>query len=149
MQALNAFVVVASLFVSTVVAAAPAQLPYNVTVEAEEGSLHIGLETKKTYSSMCGRKTTELKITEPKSAPGMGIPRPALGLVSFKTALKSNTMCMMAFGPHRGGLTLAIGDAMPALAPGYYALEIDGKNYGYLLVSEDGAELLSSSQLPQ
>lgn len=147
MKVLVSMMLAAVCFASTTASAAT--LPYNVSVSADGANVHIDFKTKKIYSSMCGRETIELRLAEPKSRSGIGIPTPPIGVVSFRTALKFDTMCLQAFGPHIGGLTLALGTAIPAIAPGYYTLRIDSRDYGFLYVSETGAELLDASQLPQ
>lgn len=151
MKALVSMMFAAACFVSTTASAGT--LPYNVSVSADGTNVHIDFQTKKSYRSMCSRETIELRLAEPKSpaiSPAViGIPTPPIGVVSFRTALKSGTICLQAFGPHSGGLTLAVGKSIPAIAPGYYALKIDSRDYGFLHLSEDGAELLDASQLPQ
>jgi hypothetical protein len=114
-------------------------------------AVEVRFETVKVFSSMCHRQTTEVTVKEPSNLNArLGIPTPAVGLVSFKTQLNPGTICLQAFGPHTGGIDLPLGSSLPALHNGYYALDIDGANYGVLDVGgDDGVKLIDWSELPQ
>lgn len=138
-------------FARTPVSRAPA---YKVEVGVDSGltgesRLSINYETVQIYSSMCGRKTSALELRVPQQRTQIGIPTPAIGVISFETKLTANTLCLQAFGPHRGGVTLELGDAIPAIGNGYYALKIDGISYGYVVVADGEASLIGKNELPQ
>lgn len=135
------------LLLSASAFAAP-DVPYQVEVGGDRNNIRIGFLTKASYSAMCHRDTVALRLGEPQG-PEVGIPSPPIGLIAFKTELKPDTICLTAEGPHNGSLFLARGSELPAIGLGYYALKIDGRNYGYVWVTQDGAELLDKNQLPQ
>lgn len=105
--------------------------------EAKEFGLHV--TTVETHSSMCGLTLTKVEVT--KSLVPNGIEIMPVDDLKLNFELNPNAICMMAFGPHRGGATLAIGEALPKLS-GLYNLVINGEDYGILRVNaQDGAIL--------
>jgi hypothetical protein len=68
---------------------------------------------------------------------------PPIGRIGFKTELRAATICVMPFGPHHGGVELLLGDALPRVPDGYYALQIDGRSYGYVAFEDGNARLLT------
>lgn len=128
--------------------------PYRVAVVSDAGltepTVEISFETVADYSSMCGRTTSSLELTLPAADdPRLGLIPATTGRIEFVTTLKPGTICLMAFGPHRGGITLPLGDRLPGLADGYYALTIDGHDYGYIEVRDGAAQLVTDAQAPE
>lgn len=130
------------LGVSTMYAASAKSFNVSVknTVEEEVAkSFALNVTTVETHSSMCGLQVTKLEITNPTMAFGIEI----LPIKTLNIEFQQNpqSMCLMAFGPHRGGIALDIGQSLPALN-GVYNLVINDEEYGLLRVSrEEGAVL--------
>lgn len=113
---------------------------YNVNVSSKEGQIHVRFTTKKTFSSMCTLSNTEVKLSLGDLAFG-GEVEVNKGLIDLKARTLPHTMCMMAFGPHRGGISFNRGYSLPSLPNGEYSLRINGENAGTLLVKEGSASL--------
>lgn len=117
--------------------------PYHVTVGTESGvagaQMAINFETRQQYSSMCHRTTVRLNVELPRVS---NPPGPEVGYISFDTELKSDSICLMAFGPHRGGIELMMGDALPKIPDGDYHLRIDEEAYGAVRVQNGQATLI-------
>ncbi len=119
---------------------------YNVelkTVLEDAKKVQISVETTEQMSSMCGLKVTKLEITNPVALDFLPVDMdtPVRQIkVNFQT--DPNAMCLMAFGPHRGGIALDIGYSIPSVL-GEYDLVINDVNYGKLNVSLDQAATLT------
>lgn len=145
----------AAILVISLNQSAYSSTPYMVVASAEQGlvgtTADITFVTVERFSSMCGRTTTNFAVALPVRADededAVGIPQPKVGKISFDTELKPGTICLMALGPHRGGIKLTLGETLPAIPDGYYQLVIDGADYGYLFVHEEQVELVSD--IPQ
>ena len=102
---------------------------YDVEVSQHGGSLHINYKTHFENSSMCHLKAYDLRISLPGGPLVPGRTVPAKGRVELIVSRDLNGMCMMAFGPHSGGLSLPVGSDLPQLPAGKYELVINGGRY--------------------
>jgi hypothetical protein len=97
---------------------------YTVTkTEQKESGLTISYKTNSINRSMCYMTTTELKLT--------------LESIEITSSVLPGSICMMAFGPHRGSITFNVGDRLPNLIPGnVYQLIINGEVQDDLITVE-------------
>lgn len=145
-------IILASVLLSASSAAFASEGEYNVsvsTVKTTQSNLVVSFRTHDRHSSICQRTVMALQLGLPVFSYEIGIPRPAMGLVSFTTTTLPSTRCLRAFGPHNGSLQLPLGANLPAVADGYYKLVIDGFNYGIIEISGENASLVSEESLPQ
>lgn len=121
---------------------------YNVdvkTVLEDAKKVQINVETTEQMSSMCGLTVTKLEITNPVALGFLDIDMDTpLRQIKVKFENDPNAMCLMAFGPHRGGIALDIGYSLPNVL-GEYDLIINDVNYGKLNVSVDQAATLTEA----
>jgi hypothetical protein len=133
MKALSMISLVAALFVSNLQAASS----YDVRVSSEKEKIHINFTTKATHSSMCGLQVTRLELQAPVSQNEV-----TRGEIEMEVRVNPFRPCLMAFGPHRGSVTLSRGYSLPELSLGKYALSINGEAYGTLVVKKDSVSLI-------
>lgn len=102
-------------------------------------SFSLQVTTNEIHSAMCGLQLTKLEITNP-IVPLVGELLVVKNLI-LEFASDPHAMCLMAFGPHRGGATLQIGSSLPMLT-GAYNLIVNGEDYGKIRIgAEEGATL--------
>ncbi len=115
---------------------------YNVAVlnnlTAAQKSFSLIVETTEIHSSMCGMTVTEIQSVKPLVP--MGFEIAPVGVLSVTMETAPDQMCLMAFGPHRGAVTLDIGADLPKLN-GLYNLVINGEDQGILTVTDEGANI--------
>ena len=103
----------------------------------EEDFVRIEYRTNKTHSSMCYLTVTTLKVTNPK----FSWPEDEVlytGIIEVESEVQPNSMCLMAFGPHRGTIKLHFGEQAPYIQKGSaYRLIINGEDQGDLLRFDD------------
>ena len=139
---MKAFIAVAIMMVS----GAAFANDLKVTASLNDGqSVAINWTTKQTFSSMCGMGVDSLKL-KPVTQTWQGdVQFP--GAIEIETSTNRFAMCMMAFGPHRGGMNLPLGYQLPHLADGEYNLLINGQDYGVLSVSAEEVFLTAADEL--
>ena len=96
----------------------------SIKISQDNDKVQIYVETFE-QSSMCALKITKLNIEKPEDAYPSEIL--ALGKISVEFESDPNAICLMAFGPHRGNLTLIKGEQLPAISKGeQYIVEVNG-----------------------
>jgi hypothetical protein len=109
---------------------------FNVRVAPVEGAQQVALSftTTETHSSMCHLATKELTIVAPKIDFATG--EQTRGQIKVSASVDPGSMCLMAFGPHRGGLTFTRGNGLPNLVDGAYDVTINGLAVGRMTLAE-------------
>jgi hypothetical protein len=110
----------------------------NVTVSQEKEKINVRFTTTKTFSSMCGMTVTDANL---EYGSLLGNEEVKKGKISLEAQTLPHTMCLMAFGPHRGATSFERGYNLPALRKGRYELRINGENYGSLVVADKEVKL--------
>lgn len=96
----------------------------SIKITQDQDSVKVYVETFE-QSSMCALKITKLNIEKPEDAFPSEIL--SLGKISVEFERDPNAICLMAFGPHRGTLTLVKGEQLPAISKGeQYIVEVNG-----------------------
>lgn len=128
----------ATVFIPEAVVATP-KYPLDVEVKLEQKqanvakkSLVIRFSTKEEKSAMCYLATHALALTFPNAAGLEG-----RGTIKIEAASDPQGICLAAMGPHRGAVTLALGNQLPGLARGAYDLTINNVDYGTLVIGDD------------
>jgi len=138
-----------TLFAVLALIAAPAFAQANddrsgpVSVKATEKGVEISI-VRGGSNGCFSFHTTALTIERPKVDL---LKSPSAGLVSVTTEVDKvspDTMCTMALRFVTETLVLPIGNTLPAISSGYWALEIDGESYGYISLGSGKAELVQT-----
>lgn len=96
----------------------------SIKITQDQDLVKVYVETFE-QSSMCALKITKLNIEKPEDAFPSEIL--SLGKISVEFERDPNAICLMAFGPHRGTLTLVKGEQLPAISKGeQYIVEVNG-----------------------
>jgi hypothetical protein len=104
----------------------PVENGYVVTNVVQEGDLlKISYQTKATMNSMCYMKTKALKLVKGKESFDPTFSEP--GKIQITSSVDPSSMCLMAFGPHRGYIEFNLGEQLPKLDKGIYQLTINGE----------------------
>jgi hypothetical protein len=86
----------------------------------------ISYETIADKSAMCYMSATSLKMTKPE-IDDYRIEVLKVGTIEIESSVAFNSICLMAFGPHRGSLSLNVGEQLPSVAKGEtYQVIING-----------------------
>ncbi len=106
--------------------------------QANKESVSLRYSTVEQHSSMCHLANSKLEID---------LGQPSFSghqdyKISIHAAQDLKGFCLMAFGPHSGGIQLKKGTGLPNLPLGDYALSINDEDYGTLRVTAEGAKLL-------
>lgn len=122
---------ITSLFLVSSLSAFAESLPLNLRgIEKPGNSVTISVETAEKFSSMCALHASSLKIVNPQVSGARDEFLVSSGEIELVFEIKAPNfdMCLTAFGPHRGSVTLEIGETLPSLIPGtHYILTINGK----------------------
>lgn len=96
----------------------------SIKITQDQDQVKIYVETFE-QSAMCALKITKLNIEKPEDVYPSEIL--SLGRISVEFETDPNAICLMAFGPHRGTLTLVKGEQLPAISKGeQYIVEVNG-----------------------
>jgi hypothetical protein len=108
----------------------------------------IQLEFTADDQANCPYNNIVFTVKNPKPRGGIGIPTPALGSIELETVTGP---CKRFPGKSRGKVSLVVGDELPQIRGGYWAVRIDGKIQSKLLEVDSDAEvrLIDPSDLPQ
>lgn len=111
----------------------------NVKVSQADNKVQISFTTKAHNSSMCYLSNNRVELQKKNS---FGRRDEVEGRIEVSAAVSPTTMCMMAFGPHRGSISFDRGRQFPQLDNGKYELILNGENYGTLVVAADSVNLI-------
>ncbi len=118
-------------------------LSVSVSEDENNNGIRISFQTVERMSSICHMTVNRLVLDYGVT---LNSRRPVYsGKIRFSAATDLMSMCLRAFGPHRGSLALNRGSSLPSLRKGRYALTINGESYGVLVV-EAGAVRLESAE---
>lgn len=123
----------------------------------EQDKLYLSFSSIEINSAMCFYEVHNLEITQGVKSDLIGIPRPAIGKIAIEASIDPYGICLMAFGPSRGTAEINLVDSEPknGFAPnetfsyGYYQVEINGENEGFLLINGSDSEIVAFNQIPQ
>jgi hypothetical protein len=137
--------VYSSLLALLVLAAIPAQADaksLKVSVKGEGNKVQISFVTVATHTSMCFMETRNLNVDLGKVSLTDREGDVTNGKITLRASTNPLRPCLMAFGPHRGSITLEQGRALPQLPNGSYKLVINGETYGTLELADQSAKLI-------
>lgn len=117
---------------------AQAAASFNVSARQEKNTVVISFSTKEHMSSMCYLTTTKVEM---EREVGFGALNNLDGRIEVTASHNPRTMCLMAFGPHRGSVNFERGLNLPTLADGRYRFILNGESYGTLNVTKSGVIL--------
>jgi len=110
---------------------------------ASQAPINVSFGTTTSFSSMCTLGVQAMKLIPTRSI--FNAARDSWdtlpGSIDLTVAVQANSMCFMAFGPHSGSVSFAMGSGLPTLAQGPYAIVINGEAQGTLVVGADSASL--------
>lgn len=96
----------------------------------------------------CAFIPTTLALAAPQASGQIGIPKPPMGSIGFETV---SGPCKKFPGPSVGEITFVVGNRLPSVEPGYYALSIDGRLMEKLVLLDGKGKpaLIDPNDVPQ
>lgn len=124
------------------------RLKLELEVNSTGGGKKITLTFTGDDQANCALIPVTVALAAPLASGQIGIPKPPMGSIGFETI---SGPCKKFPAPSVGEITFVVGESLPSVKPGYYALAIDGRLMEKLVLLDGKGKptLIDPNDVPQ